>query len=67
MKVGVVQMLVGKDKTANINRATKLVTEASQNGAKLVILPVSVHLFVLLIYTGMLQFPLWDELLPGLL
>ena len=41
-RLGLVQMLVGADKAANLVRAAKLVKEAASNGAQVVALPVSV-------------------------
>ena len=41
-RLGMVQMLVGADKAANLVRAAKLVKEAASNGAQVVALPVSV-------------------------
>ena len=40
-RLGLVQMLVGADKTANLVRAAKLVKEAASNGAQVIALPVS--------------------------
>ena len=40
MKVAVVQMLVGKDKAANVRTAVSRIAEAARNGAGLVVLPV---------------------------
>lgn len=39
MKLAAIQMLVSKSKQANLARATKLVNEASKNGANLIVLP----------------------------
>ena len=41
-RLGLVQMLVGADKAANLVRAAKLVKEGASNGAQVVALPVSV-------------------------
>ena len=40
-RLGLVQMLVGADKAANLVRAAKLVKEAASNGAQVIALPVS--------------------------
>lgn len=40
MKVGVVQMLVGREKSINLQNAIERISEAAHHGAKLVILPV---------------------------
>ena len=39
-KIALVQMAVGKDKTANLKKAVQAVREASENGANIVTLPV---------------------------
>ena len=40
IKVGVVQMLVGRDKQSNVKSAVAKIREAAQAGARLVVLPV---------------------------
>jgi len=45
LKLAVVQMLVGADKQANINRAVSRIREAAQNGANLVVLPVGPNIY----------------------
>ena len=39
-KLALVQMAVGADKAANVRRACRMVKEAVQNGAGMVVLPV---------------------------
>lgn len=45
MRIGIVQLLVGKDKAANLRRAVEKVNEAARNGAKLVVLPVYMSIY----------------------
>ena len=40
-RLALVQLSVGANKTANLQRASKNVREAAENGAKVVVLPVS--------------------------
>lgn len=46
MRVALVQMLSGVDKTSNLDHARKLIAEAASNDAKLVVLPVCGSSFV---------------------
>ena len=68
-----VQLLVGKDKASNLQRAVKLVREVASKGAQVIALPVSnwradhnysPSLTVLLILSGVFQLPIWYKLLP---
>ena len=49
LRLGLIQMLVNESKDVNVQRATQLVTQAANNGAQLVALPVRFYLVTLLI------------------
>lgn len=53
-KVGLVQLRVGKDKLANLERMRAKVLEASKNGAELIVLPVRNVIYGIVLFPGIL-------------
>ncbi|KMT11080.1 hypothetical protein BVRB_5g111660 [Beta vulgaris subsp. vulgaris] len=49
-KIGLCQLSVTADKARNIDHARKAIEDAAQKGAKLVVLPVSLHSVLLILY-----------------
>ena len=46
-RLALIQLAVSASKTDNLQRAAKLVTEAAKQGAKIVSLPVGIHILTL--------------------
>lgn len=44
LRIALVQLAVGADKATNLSRASEKVREATENGANIVVLPVSDYL-----------------------
>lgn len=49
VKLAVIQLAAGSDKSINLQRASEKVTEAAEDGAELIVLPVKPHLRALFI------------------